>query len=282
MGLNLGDIIIDGDDIYGDGINIAARLEGLADPGGICISGSIFDQVHNKIDLSFQDLGEQEVKNIAHPVRVYRVRMADTDVTAPQQGEAPNYFKMKALAIVVLIVAIAGGVIGWQSWNTKGAAPLALNIRTITSGLPSIAVLPFNNLSGDKSQEYFADGMSEDLITDLSKISGLLVIARNSTFAYKGQQIDIRTVARELGVSYVVEGSVRKADGRVRITAQLINADSGLHIWADRYDRELNNIFALQDEVRQKIVEALKLKLTGTDERRLERQGTTNVVAYDL
>jgi len=286
MGINLGDITDDGDDIHGDGVNIAARLEGLADPGGICISGSVHDQVHNKLNLTFADMGEQQVKNIAMPVRAYNIVSGGTSAAASNPPDKPKSVGRKtsgfAMAAVILIAAIGIGF--W--WYQQGNQPIETPTTKITAPIPSdklsIAVLPFNNLSGDKSQEYFADGMSEDLITDLSKISGLLVVARNSSFAYKGQKFDIRDVARELGVRYIVEGSVRKAGGRVRITAQLINADNGLHVWADRYDRELDNIFALQDEVGQKIVEALKLKLTGTDKRRLAHKGTSNVVAYDL
>jgi len=286
MGINFGDITDDGDDIHGDGVNIAARLEGLADPGGICITGSVHDQVYNKLNLTFADMGEQQVKNIAMPVRVYSVVSSGSSGAASDSQEKPGSGRRNtsvfATAIGVLIAAIGIGFWWYQQGSQQVDKSIPKIAVTTQSDRLSIAVLPFNNLSGDKSQEYFADGMSEDLITDLSKISGLLVVARNSTFAYKGQQFDIRDVARELGVRYVVEGSVRKAGERVRITAQLINADTGLHVWADRYDRELNDIFALQDEVRQRIVEALQLKLTGTDKRRLDHQGTTNVAAYDL
>jgi len=286
MGINLGDITDDGDDIHGDGVNIAARIEGLAEPGGICISGSVYDQVHNKLNSTFADMGEQKVKNIATPVRVYSVVSSGSTgaVSDSREESGPGRLRTSvfATAIGILIAAIGIGFWWYQQGSQQVDTPTPNTAATTQSDKLSIAVLPFNNLSGDKSQEYFADGMSEDLITDLSKISGLLVVARNSTFAYKGQQFDIRDVARELGVRYVVEGSVRKASGRVRITAQLIDADTGLHVWADRYDRELNDIFALQDEVRQRIIEALQLKLTGTDKHRLDHQGTTNVAAYDL
>ncbi|MCH7795442.1 MAG: adenylate/guanylate cyclase domain-containing protein [Proteobacteria bacterium] len=211
LGINLGDIIIEGDDIYGDGVNLAARLEGLAEPGGICLSASIHEQVRHKLDLGFEDLGEQSVKNIAEPVRVYRI-VADAPGTAP--AAAPG---------------------------AEASLPLP--------DKPSIAVLAFDNLSGDPDQEYFADGIAEDIITALSKFRWFFVIARNSSFTYKGKSVDVKQVAEELGVRYVLEGSVRKAGSRVRISAQLIDAATGNHVWAERYDRELADIFDLQDEM---------------------------------
>jgi adenylate cyclase len=241
VGVNLGDVMVKGDDIFGDGVNVAARLEGLAAAGGICISGPVYDQVRGKLDLVYDDLGPQSVKNIAEPIRVYRVGPGGSAHTA----EAPP------------------------------APKLELPDR------PSIAVLPFENLSGEAEQEYFSDGITEDLITDLSKISGLFVIARNSTFAYKGQSPNVAQVAAELGVRYVLEGSVRKARNRVRINAQLIDGGSGGHLWAERYDRELEDIFAVQDEVTQRIVSALALKLTEDEQRRLAAKGTQNLEAHD-
>ncbi len=241
IGINLGDIVIDGDDILGDGVNIAARLEALADAGGIFISGDVYRQVRNKLDLEFEDLGERRVKNIAEPVRTYRVALA-----------------------------VAAGK----------PAPPAANHPALPDK-PSIAVLPFNNMSGDPEQEYFADGITEDIITDLSKISGLFVIARNSSFAYKGQSPDLRQVSRELGVRYVLEGSVRKAGGRVRINAQMIDGSSGGHLWAERYDRNLEDIFAVQDEVTLNIVEALKVELTTSEQTRLEGSNKVDPEAYD-
>jgi adenylate cyclase len=203
IGINLGDVIVEGDDIHGDGVNIAARLEGLAEPGEICFSGDAYRQVRGKIEADFEDLGERELKNVAEPVRVYRVRALRSD----------------------------GASTG------RGAEPLPLPDK------PSIAVLPFANMSGDAEQEYFSDGITEDIITELSRFDDLFVIARNSTFSYKGKSVRVQEIARDLGVAYVVEGSVRKAGARVRITAQLIEAASGNHIWAERYDGELENIY---------------------------------------
>jgi adenylate cyclase len=221
IGINLGDVVIDGDDIQGDGINVAARLEGLAEPGGICISGMVYESVRDRIDVPFEDLGNQEVKNINRPVRVWRwVAEGSAEVVFQQANE-----------------------------------PLPLPEK------PSIAVLPFTNLSGDPEQEYLADGIAEDLITDLSKIRWFFVIARNSTFTYKGQAIEVRQVSHELGVRYVLEGSIRKSGDRVRISAQLIDATTGQNVWAERYDREVEDIFELQDEMTQTIVAAVEPEL---------------------
>jgi adenylate cyclase len=217
IGIHQGYIIVEDGDIFGDGVNLAARIEGLAEPGGICISDRVHSDVVGKVDAAFEDMGEQSLKNIARPVRVYRVRF----------GEAPT----------------AAGL--------PTAAP-ALPDK------PSIAVLPFQNMSGDREQEYFTDGMVEDIITELSRFGALLVIARNSTFTYKGKAVDVKQVGRELGVRYVVEGSIRKAGDRVRVTAQLIDAATGNHLWAERYDRTLEDVFAVQEEVTRSIVAALE------------------------
>src|ERR1700736_895356 len=238
VGINIGDVVYDEARIYGDGINVAARLEGIAEAGGICISSKVYEEISGRIDLSCQDIGEQQLKNIARPVRAYHVRL---DGIAPTATPAP-----------------------------------ALPEK------PSIAVLPFLNMSGDPEQEYFADGMTEDLITDLSKASGLFVIARNSSFAYKGRSVKVQEIGRDLGVRFVLEGGVRKAGNRVRITAQLIDADRGGHLWAERFDRDLTDIFSTQDEVVEKIVRALAVTLTQGEERRLRRRGTGNVEAYEL
>ncbi|HEY7750199.1 MAG TPA: adenylate/guanylate cyclase domain-containing protein [Aestuariivirgaceae bacterium] len=235
MGINVGDVVIDGDDIHGDGVNVAARLEGLAEPGGVCLSQIAHDHVMDKLDLAFEDAGDQRLKNIARPVRVYRLQIAK---------------------------------------RTTHTRPIAHEDKA------SIAVLPFQNMSSDPEQDFFADGLSEDLITALSKVSGLLVIARHSTFAYKGKPNDVRQIARELGVSYIAEGSVRRVASRVRITVQLINAVDGAHLWAERFDRDLDNIFAVQDEVVEKIVVALTGALPDTYVRRKRR--TPVVEAYDL
>ncbi len=242
VGINLGDVIIDGEDIQGDGVNVASRLEGLAEPGSMCISAAVYDQVRDRIDLAFEDLGEQKVKNIDRPIHVWRW-IKDASMTAEVPATADE--------------------------------PLPLPDK------PSIAVLPFDNMSGDPEQEYFADGISEDIITDLSKVSTLFVIARNSTFTYKGRAVRVQEVSRELGVRYVVEGSVRKAGNRVRITAQLIDGMSGGHLWAERYDRDLTDIFALQDEITEKIVNALEVKLTEGEQEQVASRYTDNLEAYD-
>lgn len=236
IGINLGDVIIEGDDIYGDGVNIAARLEALAEPGAIFVSRAVRDSVRDKLGIVLEDLGEKPVKNIARPVRIFRIGRAD--------GPRPP-------------------------------APPAVPDK------PSIAVLPFANMSGDAEQDYFSDGISEDLITDLSKVSALFVIARNSSFTYKGRAVKVQEIGRELGVRFVLEGSIRKAGNRVRITAQLVDAESGGHLWADRFDRELTDIFATQDEVVQRIVEALAVKLTRRESQNLRQGGTKNIEAYE-
>jgi adenylate cyclase len=236
IGINLGDIMVEGSDLYGDGVNVAARLEAMAEPGGICVSGKVHDEVTRKLRLAFDFLGERSLKNMAEPVRVYQLSGAD--------GGAPE----------------------------RAEQPLKL----------SIAVLPFTNMSGDPEQEYFSDGITEDIITDLSKISGLGVIARNTSFQFKGKSVGVPLVAQQLKVSHVLEGSVRKAGGRVRITAQLIGAASGEHVWAERYDRDMKDIFALQDEISEAIVNALKLKLLPEERQAIERRSTTNPEAYKL
>jgi adenylate cyclase len=262
IGINLGDVVVEGDKIYGDGVNIAARLEGLADPGGICVSGSVYDQVKAKLALGYEDLGEQMVKNIAEPVRVYRVVMEPVVAVSPGE-EASQKSQVESPTLRI----------PHSAFRTQEALPLP--------DKPSITVLPFTNMSGDPEQEYFSNGITEDLITDLSKLSGLFVIARNSAFTYKGKAVDVGEVSRKLGVRYVVEGSVRKAGNRVRINAQLVDATTGGHLWAERYDRELQDIFALQDEVTQKIVFALKIQLTPEEQVRFRQAPTDNLDAYD-
>ena len=243
IGVNLGDVMVEGGDLYGEGVNLAARLESLANPGGICISGDVYRHVRSKLHLDFQDLGEQKVKNIAEPVRAYRIQTNDA---GPGVVEAPR---------------------------AERPAP-ALPKKA------SIAVLPFTNMSGDPEQEYFADGLTEDLITDLSKVAGLLVISRHSSFTYKGRSADIRSVARDLGVQFIVEGSVRRAAARVRINVQLVDAKDGTHLWADRFDRDLSDFFILQDEVVGRVVSALSGLLPSV--RLAKRQRATSIDAYDL
>ena len=238
IGINVGDIMSEGGDIFGDGVNVAARLEALADPGGICVSGRVQEDARGKFDIPFEDRGEQRLKNIAWPVRVYKVRLG---------GETPT------------------------------AVP-ALSLPD----KPSIAVLPFTNMSGDPEQEYFADGVTEDLITALSRIRWFFVIARNSCFAYKGQSTDIRDVARKLGVAYVLEGSVRKAGNRVRVTAQLIDGGSGNHVWAQRYDRDLEDIFSVQDEITETLAGAIEPELGKAERERARARRPDDLRAWDL
>ena len=242
IGINLGDVIVENDDIYGDGVNIAARLEPLAAPGGICVSSIVNESVGNRIDARFQYGGEISVKNIDRPIRVWKWHPSTTTPTAARS-------------------------------DTAKPQP---NVATA-----SIAVLPFTNMSGDPEQEYFSDGISEDIITDLSKIAGLTVIARNSSFTFKGRLVDVRAVGRDLGVRSVLEGSIRRAGNRVRITAQLVDAATGAHLWADRYDRDLTDIFEVQDDVTRRIVDALKVTLSPAEKARLTDTETTNMEAYN-
>jgi len=236
IGINLGDVIIDGDDIHGDGVNVAARLEGLAEPGGLCVSGGVYDQVKGKVDIELTDMGPRKVKNIAEPIHAWR----------------------------------------WQV-DGGGARPtLALPDK------PSIAVLPFANMSGDPEQEYFSDGITEDIITELSHFRWLFVISRNSSFSYRGRAVEARRIAEELGVRYVLEGSVRKAGQRVRVTAQLIDALADHHVWAQRYDRDLDDIFALQDEIATQIVSTVGVEIEGTEQERVSRRPPESLDAWEL
>jgi adenylate cyclase len=236
IGINVGDIVIDGADILGDGVNIAARLEGLAEPGGICVSARVQEDVHGKLDITFEDMGEQKLKNISRPVRVYKVRLDER--------------------------------------------------RTVTAALPlpdkpSIAVLPFTNMSGDHEQEYFSDGIAEDIITLLSRSRSLFVIARNSSFTYKGRAVDVKQIARELGVRYVLEGSVRRGGSRVRVTAQLIEAETGNHLWAERYDRHLTDVFAVQDEITEAVAIAIEPTVAEVERQRALRRPPESLGAWE-
>ena len=241
IGINLGDIVIEGDDIFGDGVNVAARLEGQAPQGGILVSDVVHAQVAGKVGVAFADGGEIKLKNIERPLRVWR-------------------------------------------WQGDGAAPAAAHGQATAAPAdkPSIAVLPFSVMSADPEQEFFADGLVEDILTTLSKLSGLSVIARNSSFVYKGRAVDVRQVARELGVRYVLEGTVRKAGSRIRISAQLIDAASGVHIWADRFDRGIDDIFAVQDEITMTLATEMQVRLTEGEQARLRYTTTTNVEAWNL
>ncbi len=242
IGINLGDVIVQDDDIFGDGVNVAARLEGLAEPGGVCVSDMVHQGIGSKLDLSFDDLGPQRVKNIGEPVRAFRLRF--------------------------------GGPANASGKQMHGTPPLP--------DKPSIAVLPFDNLSGDPEQEYFSDGITEDIITELSKLSGLFVIARHSAFTYKGKSVTLKQVGRELGVRYLLEGSVRRAQDRLRITVQLVDTSSDHHLWAERFDRDLEDVFAVQEEVARSVAAALAVALKPGEGRRLSRSPTENVDAYDI
>ncbi len=284
IGINLGDVIEEGERIYGDGVNIAARIEGLAEGGGICISRNSYEQIKNKLNLGFGYLGEHSVKNIAEPVQVYRVLM-EPEAAGKVIGEkrvGPRWWLRIVLGVIV-VVLITGAA--WYLFFRKTITPVEVasveKMASLLPDKPSIAVLPFVNMSDDPKQEYFSDGMTEDLITDLSKISGLFVIARNSVFTYKGKSVKVEEVGRNLNVRYVLEGSVRKAGKRVRITAQLIDAVTTRNLWAERYDRDLEDIFSLQDEVTEKIVAALSVKLSEEEQNRLLRKYTDDMKAYD-
>jgi adenylate cyclase len=239
IGINVGDIVVEDGDIFGDGVNVAARLEALAEPGGICVAARVQEDAAGKLDLAFEDIGEQQLKNIARPVRVYRVRDVNVGPKPPAQPALPLPDK------------------------------------------PSIAVLPFANMSGDPEQEYFADGMVEEIITALSKMRWFFVIARNSSFTYKGRAVDVKQVGHDLGVRYVLEGSVRKAGNRLRITAQLVDAENGNHVWAERYDRDLSDIFAVQDEITERVVAAIEPELYAAENIRSQRKPPENLDAWE-
>ena len=240
VGINLGDVIVEDDDIFGDGVNVASRIEGIAQPGGVSVSSAVRDNIGNKLDLQFEDRGEQELKNLGFPVRVYDVAILADPVRSH-------------------------------------AEPVAEDSK---ADKPSIAVLPFNNMSDDPGQEYFSDGITEDIITDLSKVSGLFVIGRNTSFTYKGRSVELQDVAAKLGVKFILEGSVRKAGQRVRVTGQLIDGATGGHVWADRYDRDLTDIFEIQDEITKSIVEQLKIRLLPKEKKAIAKAPTDNVEAY--
>ena len=288
IGINVGDIIIDGDDIFGDGVNVAARLEMLAEPGGICVSRVVRDQVLDKLSFAFKDLGAQQVKNIARPVDVFRV---DLGSVAPQtQGRDRRDWQRLAgstsrrwLGAVVVALLVIGATIAWhiQSSRTTYREAATAPPATMLPDRPSLAVLPFDSLGGSSENSYFADGMTDDIITDLSKLSGILVIARNSSSTYKGQSVKVQQVAKDLGVRYVLQGSVRREGDTVRINAQLVDAPGGQHLWAERYDGSIRDIFALQDKVIRQIVAALAVKLTHDERTRLELADTRNPQAYD-
>jgi adenylate cyclase len=284
IGINSGDVIEEGELIYGDGINVAARVESLAEGGGISISGTAFDQLGKKLPLGYKYLGEQSVKNIRKPVRVYRV-LTEAEAVGKVIGEEKpklSPWRWPAAAIAIVILALAALAI-WNYYFRPAFEPASEERMAFPlPDKPSIAVLPFVNMSEDKSQEYFSDGLTEEIITALSKTPKLLVIARNSSFVYKGKPVNVQQVSRELGVKYVLEGSVRRSGDQLRITAQLIDATTGNHLWAERYDRGLKDIFAMQDEITMKILIALQIKLTEGEQAHVYGKGTQNLEAYLL
>jgi adenylate cyclase len=288
IGVNLGDVIEEGDRIYGDGVNIAARLESLSEAGGICISGTAFDQVKNKINLGYKYLGEQTVKNILEPVRVYQVLM-EPEAAGKVIGEKkakPRQWQRVTIGLVVAVIVVVAAVVVWRLYFSPPPSEEVASKEKMAFPLPdkpSIAVLPFTNMSGDPKEEYFSDGLTEQIITSLSKFERLFVIARNSTFVYKGKPVKIQKVAEDLGVRYVLEGSVQKSGDRVRITAQLIDAITGHHIWSEHYDREIKDIFALQDEITIKITQAMRVELTEGEQARhwVRRAGTDNLKSIE-
>jgi adenylate cyclase len=284
IGINLGDVIVDGEDIYGDGVNIAARLERLCQPGGVLISGTAFDQVERKLDVAFEFLGSQKVKNIETPVRLYRVPIGmDGSRGHPiLVNKTHRAFLLVAVAAVLLL--LAGGVLVWKGLRSdtgpKTELASATKMALPLPDKPSVAVLPFTNMSTD-SEQHFADGMTDDLITDLSKVAGLFVIARNSTFVYQGKSVKIAQVAQDLGVRYVLEGSVQRAGDRIRVNAQLIDALTGGHLWADRFDGTVADVFSLQDAFVRKIVEALEVKLTKQEQQEIARAKPDSIAAKE-
>ncbi len=284
IGVNLGDVIVEGGNLLGDGVNIAARLETLADAGGISLSRPVFDQIKKPLDLGYEYLGEHEVKNIAEPVRVYRV-LTEPEAAGKIIGEtrrAQSWKRMSLVATVAVLIGVAAAVTWLKPWAPTLEPASVERMVFPLPDKPSIAVLPFDNLSGDASQGHVADGLTEDITTALSQVSRLFVIARNSTFVYKGKPVKVQQVAEDLGVRYVLEGSVQRSGDQVRVTAQLIDAVTGNHLWAERYDRDMTELFALQDEITNRIVVALRIKLTEGEQARIHRKHTRSVEAGNL
>ena len=285
IGVNLGDVIVEGDNLLGDGVNIAARVEALTEPGGISLARSVFDQVKKQLNLGYEYLGEHEVKNIAEPVQVYRV------LTGPESagkviGEikhgAQSWRRMALAAAVIVLIGVAGAVTWLRPWEPTFEPASVENMAFPLPDKPSIAVLPFDNLSGDPNQDYFSDGVTETLIAGLSQVPNIFVIARNSTFTYKGTPVKVQEVAEGLGVRYVLEGSVQKSGEKVRITAQLVDALSGRHLWAEQYDRPAGDIFALQDDVARNVAIAMQVELTEGEQARIWHGQTDNAEAYEF
>jgi TolB-like protein/class 3 adenylate cyclase/cytochrome c-type biogenesis protein CcmH/NrfG len=277
IGINLGDVIFDQEQIYGDGVNVAARIQALAEPGGIYISGIVYNQVNNKLDLGYEFVGKQKVKNITEPVPVYRL------TTGPIHPAAAILRRLRpgiATTWIVIIVAVLGGATyaWWTGWSRPGHIPGV----THEAMAPVLVVLPFANLSNDPDQEYFSDGITGDITTDLSRLGSLRVIARQSAFYYKGQAVKLKEVGRDLGVRYVIEGSVQKEGQHLRINVQLSDVKKGYQLWAERFDRTTGDLFAVQDEIAHRLVEAMSVTLSEEEHRRLAHRYTSNVEAYDL
>jgi adenylate cyclase len=282
IGVNLGDVVHEQERIYGDGVNVAARVESLAEAGGICVSGTVFEHIENKLPLGYEYLGEQSVKNITKPVRVYKVLM-DPEAVGKVIGETRPEEKRGqrvALAFVIVLLLIVGGMLIWRAASPPVEVASVEKMAYPLPDKPSIAVLPFVNMSEDPKQEYFSDGLTEEIISTLSRVPKIFVIARNSTFTYKGKPAKVQQVSEELGVRYVLEGSVRKSGDKIRITAQLVDALSGHHLWAEKYDRKIDDIFAVQDEITKKIITAMQIKLTEGEQARAAAKGTNNLDAY--
>ena len=283
IGINLGDILHKDGRIYGDGVNVAARIESLADPGGICISRGVFDQVKKKVRQGFEYLGEHKVKNIAEPVRIYRILLVPE-----QEGQVldekikPTTARRKAYTVAAAVILVCSAALIWLHYQGQSQfEPASVDRMPYPlPGRPSVAVLPFDNMSGDPEQDFFCDGLTEEIITALSKVPKVFVIARNSVFTYKGKPVKVNQVAEELGIRYVLEGSVRKGGDKLRITAQLIDAISGHHLWAERYDTNLKDIFAVQDELTKNIITAMQVELTSGNQARVDAKGTENLQAY--
>ncbi len=286
MGVNVGDVMIRDGDLFGDGVNVAARLEGLAEAGGVCISGSVFEQIKHKLSLGFEDMGQQQVKNIADPVTAYRLVprqvSVSVDATAATKPSDGKRWRLPVMAVAVALIFAAGGFAIWRPWEPV-VEPASLDRMAFPlPDKPSIAVLPFVNLSGDATQDYLGDGIAENIITALSRVAEMFVIARTSTFTYKGKVVKVQQVAEDLGVRYVLEGSVQRSGDKVRVTAQLIDALEGHHIWAERYEREFKDAFALQDEITLNVLTALEVKLTAGAGASILRGNTKNLDAYQL
>jgi len=284
VGINLGDVIEQDGDLLGDGVNVAARLEGLSEPGGISISRAARDQVRDRMDIALDDMGEVDVKNMPRPVRVFRVlvdgQTAKAPPTHPRRGRAN--FKIIAIAAVLCLAVVGAGLVWLEPWQTKVEAASIDRMAFPLPDKPSIAVLPFTNLSDDKAQDFFADGITEDIVTDISKVSGIFVVAPHSTRGYKGKDVKVRSIAEELGVRNVLRGSVRRAGGKIRVTAQLIDAIEGAHLWADRYDRDVEDVFAVQSELTRRVVKAMAVTLKAREQDRILQKYVTNIEAYEV